>query len=154
NTTHAPLAVKVAFGGQSGIGSTGANSSAIVKTSSGDALVTPDDSWAEVATPADGTTLVGGPQITVFGTLTFAGDWLNDTFNKPLSYTPDERNFQAYVNTLMLPPGRSRSVLHFVILGSRVTAATTDDVRVRLEATANRLAAAPEISDLTTAEIC
>jgi amidase len=69
NTTNAPLTIKVAFGGQSGIGSSGANSSEIVNTSSGDTLVTPADSWVEVATPVDGTTLAGGPQVTVLGTL-------------------------------------------------------------------------------------
>jgi amidase len=165
NTTKGPITIKVAFGGQSGIGSSGSNSSAIVKTSSGDALVTPADSWVEVASPADGTTMVGGPQVTVLGTptttarpfggaLTFAGNWLDDPFNNPLSYNGHDRNFQAYVNTLTLPPGRSRSILHFVIPGSRVTAATSDTVRAVVEATADRLAAAPEISDLTAAEIC
>src|SRR5262245_34615386 len=165
NTTKGSITIKVAFGGQSGIGSSGANSSAIVKTSSGDTLVTPADSWVEVATPTEGTTMVGGPQATVLGTpttaakpfggaITFAGNWLDDPFTNPLSYNGHERNFQAYVNTLTLPPGRSRSVLHFVILGSRVTATTSDAVRAMVEATANRLAEAPEISDLTAAEIC
>src|SRR5262249_39584397 len=72
NTTKGRITIKVAFGGQSGIGSSGPNSSAIVKTSSGDALVTPADSWAEVATPTDGTSIVGGPQATVLGTPTTA----------------------------------------------------------------------------------
>ena len=54
NTTKAPITIKVAFGGQSGIGASGANASAIVNTSSGDARVTPADSWVEVATPIEG----------------------------------------------------------------------------------------------------
>jgi amidase len=160
-----PVTVKVAFGGQSGMGVSGANSSAIVNTSSGDTNVTAGDSWVEVATPADGTNMVGGPQITVLGTastnanafegaITFAGNWLHDTFNNPLSYAGHERNFQAYVNTLILPPGRSRSLLHFVVLGARVTAATSAEVRSAVEGTAGRLATSPEISDLTAAEIC
>jgi amidase len=65
NTTNAPLMIKVAFGGQSGTGASGSNSSALVNTSSGDALVTGVDSWAEVATPLSGSTPVGGPQVTV-----------------------------------------------------------------------------------------
>jgi amidase len=165
NTTKGRITIKVAFGGQSGIGSSGANSSAIVKTSSGDTLVTPADSWVEVATPTDGTSIVGGPQATVLGTpttaarpfdgaMTFAGNWLDDPFNNPLSISGHDKNFQAYVNTLTLPPGRSKSVLHFVILGSRVTAATSDTVRAMVEATANRLVEAPEISDLTETQIC
>src|SRR5438034_763010 len=101
NTTKAPLTIKVAFGRQSGIGASGANASAIVRTSSGDAVVTPADSWVEVATPLQGTTLVGGPQVTVLGApstsaapfagaMTFAGNWLDDTFNTPLSYSGHE----------------------------------------------------------------
>lgn len=165
NTTSAAITMKVAFGGQSGIGASGANSSAIVKTSSGDALVTPADAWVEVATPVQGSTLVGGPQVTVLGSpgtarkpfvgaMTFAGNWLDDPFNNPLVYAGHEGNFQAYVNTLVLPPGRSKSLLHFIVLGSLVTEATSNEVRFAVEATANRLAAAPEIADLSIPEIC
>ena len=42
--------------------------------------------------------------------MTFAGNWLHDTFNKPLAYSGHERNFQAYVNTLTLAPGESQSL--------------------------------------------
>lgn len=169
NTTNAPLTINVAFGGQSGIGigASGVNNhpSTLVNTSSGDALVTAADSWVEMATPAPDATLVGGPQVTVIGTpsapaspfsgaITFAGNWLFDTFNNPLVYSGHEGNFQGYVNTLTLPPGKSRSVLHFVVLGRRVNATTSVGERAAVEATATALAAAPEISDLTTAEIC
>src|SRR5262245_14201461 len=131
NTTKSPVTVKVAFGGQSGIGTaTGtapANSSSIVNTSSGDAIVTAADSWVEVATPLAATP-VGGPQVTVIGTpsssaspfsggMTFAGNWLFNTFNNPLTYTGHEANFQAYVNTMTLQPDQTRSLLHFVVLG-------------------------------------
>ncbi|HMF99073.1 MAG TPA: amidase [Vicinamibacterales bacterium] len=169
NTTKSPVTIKVAFGGQSGIGTaTGtapANSSAIVNTSSGDAIVTAADSWVEVATPLAGTTLVGGPQATVIGTpsstaapfagaITFAGNWLFNTFNNPLTYVGHEANFQAYVNTITLQPDRTRSLLHFVVLGQRVTAASSAAVRAAVEATAGSLAAAPEIDGLSLAEVC
>ncbi len=161
NTTKNPLTVKVAFGGQSGISSFGTTTTAVVNTSSGDAVVTAEDAWVEVATPVAGDTLVGGPQVTVIGTpapfggaMTFAGNWLFDTFNTPLSYVGHERNFQAYMNTLTLPPGRSRSLLHFIVLGPRVNTATSGAERAEVEATATNLAAIPDISDLTTAEIC
>ena len=169
NTTKSPVTIKVAFGGQSGIGTaTGtapANSSAIVNTSSGDAIVTAADSWVEVATPLAGTTLVGGPQATVIGTpsstaapfagaMTFAGNWLFNTFNNPLTYVGHEANFQAYVNTITLQPDRTRSLLHFVVLGQRVTAASSAAVRAAVEATAGSLAAAPEIDGLSLAEVC
>jgi amidase len=161
NTTKAPLTVRVAFGGQSGIGTTGGNSSAIVTTSSGDAIVTPADAWVEYATPLSGTTLVGGPQITVIGspapfagTMTFAGNWLAETFSTPLSYSGHDRNFQGYVNTLTLMPGTSRSLLHFVVLGQRVNATTSAAERASVEGTASLLASAPPVSDLTSVEIC
>ena len=169
NTTKSPITIKVAFGGQSGIGTaTGlapGNSSSIVNTSSGDAIVTAADSWVEVATPLADTTLVGGPQATVLGTLsapatpfsgamTFAGNWLFNTFNNPLSYVGHEANFQAYVNTITLEPDRTRSLLHFVVLGQMVNAASSGAVRAAVEATAASLAAAPEIDGLSLAEVC
>jgi hypothetical protein len=165
NTTKSPMTIKVAFGGQSGIGNAGGNSSSLVNTSSGDAIVTAADAWVEVATPLAGSTLVGGPQVTVIGTptsagtpfsgaMTFAGNWLFDTFNNPLSYVGHEGNFQAYVNTITLQPGKARSVLHFVVLGQMVNDASSAGVRAAVESTATGLAAAPEISDLTLAEVC
>src|SRR3984957_14527596 len=166
NTTHSPLTIKVAFGGQSGIGAPPASrSSAIVNTSSGDTVVTAADAWVDVATTLAGTTLVGGPEVTVIGTpstpanpfdgaMTFAGNWLVDTFNNPLSYVGHEGNFQAYVNTITLKPGQTRSLLHFVVLGQRVNVTTSDSVRASVETTAAGLAAAPVIADLSVAEIC
>jgi amidase len=169
NTTKSPIMIKAAFGGQSGIGTaTGAapgNSSSLVNTSSGDAIVTAADAWVEAATPLAGATLVGGPQVTVIGTptspgapfagaMTFTGNWLFDTFNNPLSYAGHEANFQAYVNTITLQPGKTRSLLHFVVLGQMVNAASSAGVRAAVEATATGLAAGPEIGDLTVAEVC
>lgn len=164
NTTDRTLRIRVAFGGQSGIG-TAATSTTVVNTSSGDALVAPEDAWVEVATPLAGATLVGGPQITVIGTpstptapfsgaMTFAGNWLLDSFNDPLVYSGHEANFQAYVNKLTIPPGKSRSLLHFIVLGPRVDETTSAAERGEIEATANTLVTAPDISGLTTPEVC
>jgi amidase len=169
NTTKSPITIKVAFGGQSGIGTaTGAapgNSSSIVNTSSGDAIVTAADSWVEVATPLAGTVLVGGPQVTVLGTpsspaspfggaMTFAGNWLFNAFSNPLTYAGHEANFQAYVNTITLQPDKTRSLLHFVVLGQMVTAASSTGVRAAVEATATSLAAGPDLAGLSLAEVC
>ena len=171
NTTDETLTVEVAFGGQSGIGVSPAaptainTSTMVVNTSSGDAVVTAEDSWVEVATPLVGLSPYGGPQATVLGTpsspaepfsgaMTFAGNWLLDTFNNPLVYTGHEANFQGYVNSIRIPPGQSRSLLHFVVLGPRVTAATSGAARAAVEATAGSLAGAPDLSGLTTAEVC
>jgi amidase len=86
--------------------------------------------------------------------LTFAGDWLVESFDTPLSYVGHEGNFQAYVNTITIDPGTTRSLLHFVVLGPMVNAASLAGVRASVEATASSLAAAPAINDLTLAEIC
>lgn len=161
NTTSGPLIIKVAFGGQSGTGPSGTGSSAVVNTSSGDAVVSPADSWVEVATPLSGTTLVGGPQVTVVGSrapfagaMSFAGNWLYDTFNQPLTYTGHDGNFQGYVHTLTLPAGRSLSLMHFVVLGQRVTASTSASERAAVEATANALTTSPPIGDLSPQQVC
>ena len=125
----------------------------MVNTSSGDATVSTADTWAEVATPLTGTTLVGGPQATVIGTpapfggaMTFTGNWLHDTFDNPLAYGGHEGNFQAYVNTLTLAPGAVKSLLHYVVLGQRVTATTSAAERLKVEATASTLAATPDLT--------
>jgi len=176
NTSKSPITIEAAFGGQSGYGdpltnpadtlhTSPFNASAIVNTSSGDAVVTPSDSWVEVATPLNGATPVGGPQVTVIGTptspavpfagaMTFAGNWLDDPFHAPLVYGGHRGNFQAYVNTITIEPRESRSVLHFVVLGQMVTGATSAAARTAVENVATQLAAAPEVGDLTTAEVC
>ena len=122
--------------------------------------MTASDAWAEVATPLNGTNLVGGPQATVIGTpapfggaMTFTGNWLHDTFNQPLTYGGHEGNFQAYVNTLELAPGETESLLHFVVLGQRVTTATSDAERLKVEATASTLAATPDVSGLSAGQV-
>ncbi len=161
NTTKAPITIRVAFGGQSGQGTAGATTSAIVTTSSGDAVVTPEDAWVEYATPLQGATLVGGPQVTVIGTpspfagaMTFAGNWLHDSFATPLAYSGHDRNFQAYVNTITLPPRTSRSLVHFVVLGRRVNDTTAAAERAAVETMAAHLASSPPLGDLSPAELC
>ena len=161
NTTLNPMTIEVAFGGQSGMGASGSRFSTIVNTSSGDTLVTAADSWVDVATPTNGSTLVGGPQVTVIGSpapfkgaMTFAGNWLYQTFSNPISYIGHFGNFQGYVNTITILPGKTRSLLHFIVLGTQVTASTSASVEASVEATATSLANAPVIDDLTTAEIC
>lgn len=176
NRTDSRLTIETAFGGQSGYGdpktdpadplhSSPFNASSIVNTSASSTIVTPADSWVETATPLNGTTPVGGPVATVIGTptspaahfagaMTFAGDWLDDAFHEPLTYTGHRGNFQAYVNTISLEPGESRSVLHFVVLGQMVTSATSASVRTSVETVATQLAHAPAIQDLTVAEVC
>jgi amidase len=86
--------------------------------------------------------------------MTFAGTWLYDSFNSPLVYSGHERNFQAYVNTLVIPAGKSRSLLHFIVLGQRVNTDNNAAEQASVESAANTLASAPVVGDLTTEEVC
>src|SRR5258708_10312481 len=138
--------------------------SAIVNTSSGDTVVTAADAWVDVASTLAGTTLVGGPEVTVIGTpstaaspfdgaITFAGNWLVDSFNNPISYVGHEGNFQAYVNTITLEPGTTRSLLHFVVLGQRVNASSSANVRAAVEGIATGLPPPPPTPHLSLPHI-
>ena len=55
---------------------------------------------------------------------------------------------------MTLLPGRSQSLLHFVVIGQRVDTANVAAERAAVEATAASLVTAPVIGDLTTAKIC
>lgn len=156
NTGSTPLTLSAAFGGQTGIGPTGPNSSLLAGSSSSGATVSPKDVWVAFATPpvTQGTRLVGGPQVTVTGRFSFAGDWLNNPFLDPFKNEGYERNFPAYVNTLHIPAHQSRSLLHFVVLGGRVNATTSAATLARVEATAAQLAATPDVAGLTAAQAC
>ena len=72
--------------------------------------------------------------------ITFAGNWLVDTFNNPISYVGHTGNFQAYVNTITLEPGVTGSLLHFIVLGQRVNASSSAGVQAAVEGTATGLA--------------
>jgi amidase len=172
NTTKRPLTINVAFGGQSGvgIGASGTNNQpgSVINTSSGDAIVTAADAWVTVASPLSGIGVAppfNDPYVTLLGTpstpaqpfsgaMTLAGNWLYDTFESPLVYTGHEGNFQAYINTMTIAPRATRSLLHFVVLGPRVTESTAASVQTSMEATANALAEAPDTKGLTTTEGC
>lgn len=170
NTTRREVTIRVAFGGQTGVGDASSTCSRcapapIVMTSSGDGEVDPADAWTTAASATDGDSEVSGPIVTVLGTpstrdapfdgaLDFAGTWLWDTFDNPLVYSGHEGNFPAYVTTLTLEPRESASLLHYVVIGSPVTEATAEAEQVDAEATAADLAAAPDLSGLDTAEVC
>ena len=134
NTTGAPITVKVAFGGQTGYSAVRRATRARWSTpSSGDATVTAADAWAEVATPLSGTTLVGGPQATVIGTpapfggaMTFTGNWLLRHVQQPARLRRPRGQLPGLrQHARRCPPGATKSLLHYVVLGQRVTTATS-----------------------------
>jgi amidase len=161
NTTKAPVSIDVAFGGQTGYGATGTTHSEVVDTSSGDATVSPEDSWAEVASGTASGQTTGGPSATVIGdprpfagAMDRTGDWLRDTFTTPLATSGHDANYQAYINTLTLQPGQSSSLLHYVVVGKQVTTATAAAEIASVRGKAAALAKAPVLNRLSTAQIC
>jgi len=104
NTTRSPITIKVAFGGQSGIGAAGANSSSIVNTASGDAMS------RQPTRGRGGDALAERPWLaarrrTVLGTrhgrdaviarITFVGNWLADPFDKAVDVRRSRGEFSS-----------------------------------------------------------
>ena len=84
--------------------------------------------------------------------MTFTGNWLYDTFNNPLAVRRPRGQLPG-LREHAHAPGRARRspLLHFVVLGQRVTAATSDAERLKVETTAATLAATPDLTDLSAA---
>ncbi|HXR97277.1 MAG TPA: amidase [Terriglobales bacterium] len=115
NTTQAPISLAAAFGGQTSI-----------------------------PTGRPGTAAMPDEQTTITGSVDFRGNWLDDPFHTPLAASGYESNFPAFVNRLVVPPGQSRSLLHFVVVAEPAEMAET----------ARKLQAAPDVAGLSVAEQC
>ncbi|MDN4174497.1 amidase family protein [Nocardioides sp. SOB77] len=154
NTTGRPLTVEVAFGGQTGYGATGTNASAVVASSSGDAALDTADTWTATASGAGaaGSTWQG-PTATVVGEFDRTGTWLRNTFTEAYSATGHAANYPAYVNTLTLAPGTSASLVRFVAVGGRVTAATAAAELAEVTGRAADLVAEPDLEGLSAEEV-
>lgn len=174
NESRSPLTVDVDFGGQLGynltVSSSGSHQSATFATSSGDTTVSTADSWVANDTPSEPGVIASASQFgtsaTVLGTagsaFTQTSDFLTDPFNKPLQTSGDEANFYGYINHIVLQPGQTRSLVHFVVTGlsekteppakTGVPAAGSQKTAVQTMAT--ELAATPDLSGLTTGQLC
>lgn len=168
NTLHTPVTVDVAFGGQLGY-NTGVNQTAIAGTSSGDAAITPTDSWASWYSPSAGAGSASnnGPSATVAGepgtagALTRMGNFLRDPFANDMAPGGDEANHPAFMTELTIQPGQTASLLRYVVagrsevrsLGGNPVPAAGSEVDF-VEASAAALVATPDTSDLRTGEIC
>ena len=172
NESRSPLTVDIDFGGQLGYDLTTPTNhqSTIFATSSGDTTATPADSWVAVDTPSEVGNLASasqyGPSAVVLGTagsaFTQTSDFLTDPFNKPLQTTGDEANEYGYINHFELQPGQTRSLVHFVMIGlsektespakTGVPALGTQTTAVKT--TATELSATPDLSGLTTGQLC
>lgn len=174
NESRAPLTVDVDFGGQLGFNlttsSSGSHQSATFATSSGDTTVSTADSWVANDTPSEPGVIASpsqfGTSATVLGSagsaFTQTSDFLTDPFNKPLQTSGDEANFYGYINHFVLQPGQTRSVVHFVITGlsektespAKTGIPAAGSQKTAVETRAAELAATPDLSGLTTGQLC
>lgn len=160
NTLNRPVTVEVVFGGATGY-DTGNNRSRVIETSDGDPLIEPGDTWSLVASQvaAQGNRSAQGPSGVVIGEasggLLKATNWLYRAFDNGIATTGHEANFQGYSNRIILQPGETKSLVHFVVIGLREATAgdagtQVDLVRTQLE----DLAANPDFTGLTVPQLC
>lgn len=163
NTTDAPITVDVAFGGQTGVGNaSGSTTSRVTETSSGDALVTPADTWALTRTGAPADFAAQGPSAVVIGSaspfagaLTRTANFLrSDGFATAPAASGHEANFVGYQHTFTLQPGEIKTLARFVVIGTAETSATNGTQVSAVRATATSLAATPPLGDLSRGELC
>jgi amidase len=174
NESRSALSVDIDFGGQLGYDQ-GSHQSQVFTTSSGDAAATNADSWVEVDTPSVVGSLASpsaqGPSAAVLGSVKFTqtSDFLVDPFNKPLQTTTDEANEYGYINHFELKPGQTRSLVHYVVIGLSETAnmpntpagaepgtnlPAAGSQKTAVKTLAEELTATPDLSGLTTGQIC
>lgn len=170
NTSRATQTVDVAFGGELGY-NTGTNQSAIAGTGDGDASITSADGWASWYTPSTstpGSASANGPSATVFGTPGYAasldrmGDFQQGPFDEPLATSGDDANHPGFVSRLVLEPGETASLAHYVVAGLSETRNAPDGAAPgaagsqvqAVQAEASLLAASPDVSGLTAAQLC
>src|ERR1700749_1952499 len=169
NESKSPLTVEVDFGGQLGYDQ-GAHQSTILTTSSGDTTATKADSWVENDTPSTPGELASksanGPSATVLGSAgsSFArtSDFLVNPFGKELQTSGDEANEYGYITSITLAAGQTKSLVHYVVTGlsettespakTGIPAEGSQKTAVQTEAT--ELAATPDLSGLTTGQLC
>lgn len=146
NTSTDPVTVRVSFGGSlgSGLTSNGSpNKASIAATSSGDAEVDTGDTWIAATTPGN-----TRPTGVVVGTGVEAlGDQQSDPFTTAYVPTGSRSNDLGFVRELTIEPGRTESLMQYVVVG-----ALADTTQIATDTAA--LAAAPDLSNLTIDEIC
>jgi amidase len=168
NTLHVPVTIDVAFGGQLGY-NTGVNQSAIAGSSTGDATISSDDAWASWYSPSAGADSAShnGPSATVAGepgtpgAVTRMGNFLRDPFANDMAAAGDEANHPAFMSEITIEPGQTESLVRYVVAGrSEIRALGGNPVPSPgsevdfVEDTATTLSTTPDVSDLSTGEIC
>ncbi|MEO9322791.1 amidase family protein [Nocardioides sp. C4-1] len=141
NTSTEPVSLAVSFGGSLGSGDL-ANKGTVTATSSGDAVVGTDDSWI-VSTPSGNTRPVA---VVVGSGVDGLGDQQSDPSTTDYVPTGSRANDLGFVRDLTIEPGQTESLVQYVVAGA------LQDTTVPAAAAA--LAATPDLSNLTTDEIC
>ncbi|MDW5594562.1 amidase family protein [Conexibacter stalactiti] len=163
NTTNQTQTVEVVFGGQTGytrtVGSNGSNSAGwqtgIVETSRNDGALTAADRWSLVQAPvenADTAPRFSGPSGVAFGSISRSSNFFTGAFDNAIATSGHEANYQGYANTLTLRPGETRSLVNFVVIGTRTETPATELATVRTAVT--DLVADPVLDDLSVGELC
>lgn len=146
NTATEPVTLEVSFGGSLGSGltsTTSPNKATISATSSGDAVVDTADTWVAATTPGN-----TRPTGVVLGTGVDAlGDQQSDPFTTAYVPTGSRSNDLGFVHELTVEPGETESLVRYVVVG-----ALGDTTQIATATAA--LAAAPDLSSLTTDQIC
>jgi amidase len=158
NTTDAPIDVKVAFGGQLGIGNAAGTTNAVVAdSSSGDAVAGTNDAWVEYRTGAAAATTTQGPTATVLGTPPPFGafqrlaNFVRQTFELAPTASGHESNFVGFENDFTLQPGQVRTLAHFVAIGTTESATGTGTTAPGAQIAAVRAVAAGLADQTSTA---
>lgn len=142
NTATTPVTVEVSFGGSLGYGVAAGTAGAIGATSSGDATVDTSDTWVTSTTTGQ------RPSGVVVGAgVDSLGEQQSDPFTTPYTQSGSKANDIGFVRELTLQPGETSSLMQYVVVGA------SGDTTAIATATA-ALAAAPDLSNLTTDEIC
>ncbi|RZS80039.1 amidase [Motilibacter rhizosphaerae] len=174
NIASRPRKVRVSFGGGVGYSTAGfpvslmsqggahpADWTYVAATSSGDAHLATDDSWAVISDSVDGTAAKPakhGPR----GVLTGRADAYSDfrfasrVFSSSYAQGPrqGEADYLGVDNTLSLSAGRTASVVHFVTAAAPEKTATAGQQAAVVQGVLQSLTAALPLSDLTPAALC
>ncbi|AWB93186.1 amidase family protein [Aeromicrobium chenweiae] len=149
NTSTEPVTFAVSFGGSLGSGhtTTGAtpspNKATISATSDGDTVAEADDTWLTATTP--GNTRPTG--IVVGSGVTRLGDQQANPFTTAYTPTGSRSNDLGFVRELTVEPGRTTSLMQYVVVGAR-----SDTSQISTDTAA--AAAKPDFANLTLDEIC
>ncbi|MDO8186238.1 amidase family protein [Conexibacter sp. JD483] len=158
NSGDRDVTIDVSFGGVLGL-ARGNTQSSVVGSSSGDTTIGTDDSWVTIATPTPGYS-ANSPSAVVLGTpapfagFTGVGDFQRDPFLTPLATTGQQANFYGFNDELTLRPGETRSLVRYFVVGLRETSGTAGQEVTTVSTAAARLAAAPDLGGLSSAQIC